>query len=136
MNSRTPDPWEAMEDSFGNWYIAGGEDDIVCELTDTDRGQDIMNARLIAAAPKLLCALKGLLSLTVDPALTAPEQRDEVRAALQAIVAAEGEEQRKYPTLRWQHRYTDEDEWHEGGLPEIPRRPGTLEVRVHVEVDE
>ena len=49
------------------------------------------DARLMAAAPDMLEALRGLLSITVDPALTEPEQREEVRAALAAINAAEGE---------------------------------------------
>ena len=32
-------------------------------------------------------------------------------------------------TLRWQHRYDDDEEWQEGSWPDNPR-PGTLKIRV------
>lgn len=61
MNTKhTPGPWEAVEigviaqkiTSHGNFYI--------CSLIDPENEEDKANARLIAAAPELLEALKQI----------------------------------------------------------------------------
>ena len=45
---------------------------------------------LEADADRLAEALRGLLSITVDPTLLAPEQREEVKGARAALAAYEG----------------------------------------------
>ena len=84
------------------WRVALVDDDTFVEESVQDGpyrpiaallpNTDLVTAAcLITAAPELLEALRGLLSITVDPTLTAPEQREEVRAASQAIERAEAD---------------------------------------------
>ena len=86
MSKHTPGPWNTSA-YYGGWdCIRDGSGQIIAKL-----GANFpANADLIAAAPDLLDALHGLLSITVDGSLTAPEQRDEVRAARDAIAKAMG----------------------------------------------
>ena len=61
--NHTPGPWAAVEHgvicekctSHGNFYV--------CGLIDPDNDEDKANARLIAAAPELLEALKSVLEI-------------------------------------------------------------------------
>lgn len=76
--SHTPGPWKVDED--GHIEAHGG---IVCMLIDTDYtiAQDKQNAALIAAAPDLLEALRGILKIRSGRT---------VKAARAAIAKAEG----------------------------------------------
>ena len=64
----TPGPWVIADDptSEGVWIdhpdLKSGEDDEICRCLDsTLSGEECLaNARLIAAAPELLAALKGM----------------------------------------------------------------------------
>ena len=57
MTKHTPGPWEPIE-----WDIweAGEETGLIARCADTDDGAVYANARLIAAAPDLFSALRGL----------------------------------------------------------------------------
>jgi hypothetical protein len=84
MVGHTPGPWEAIpdsrEDSEGDWYvIAPDEDVITLGLSEPD-------AALIAAAPDLLAALKGLVGLADEGAMFS----DRIALARAAIAKAEG----------------------------------------------
>lgn len=72
--SHTPGPWEAIDNrqvvtvaevETGRTYGYGCENDFVCDLNDGEyheyrnEKEQAANARLIAAAPELLEALKG-----------------------------------------------------------------------------
>lgn len=64
----TPGPWQIVGDDKDPWTIAGPEGSIllsICELTYTGNNAEA-NARLIAAAPDLLDALKGFVARTWD----------------------------------------------------------------------
>jgi hypothetical protein len=76
--SHTPGPWE--QDPTGDlaWWFIGTADKVVCECVESDELTDLApseskaNARLIAAAPDLLAALRDLLSDAAssgDPAI-------------------------------------------------------------------
>jgi len=79
MTKRTPGPWKVSNDGAPSWwgvYSPSTNDDIVTGLTNE------ADARLIAAAPKLLEALKELL---------ARRGMRVRRNAIAAIAAAEGD---------------------------------------------
>lgn len=66
MDNHTPGPWEAIEEGEANRYAVLGPDGDWL-LTVLHNGQQlsskqIANFRLIAAAPELLEALRGLLN--------------------------------------------------------------------------
>lgn len=58
----TPGPWNLSSKGDGRTYVEGGEraDDIAALLMDHDQRENGANARLIAAAPDLLDALRIL----------------------------------------------------------------------------
>ena len=58
-----------------------------------DNETNIANARLIAAAPALVEALRGLLDITDDPNLNWVEILDKIEKAKKALTLAEGKEQ-------------------------------------------
>src|SRR5271156_2276630 len=62
----TPGPWDIATDSYGVERIWAGEYDVACCQGDgsIDKEHRTANARLIAAAPDLLEALRVLLSVT------------------------------------------------------------------------
>ena len=71
MSGHTPEPWVVMEHfSGGNltqyWIISPNQHGMICRINVTDACGDVINeptkanARLIAAAPELLAALKAL----------------------------------------------------------------------------
>lgn len=54
----TPGPWETSSNSDGDWDVCGPDGgDMIADLKGCDNAE--ANARLIAAAPELLAALKG-----------------------------------------------------------------------------
>jgi hypothetical protein len=63
MNTHTPGPWAQAQYSPAD--VVAGEKIMVASarygLNDVSREQAIANARLIAAAPELLAAVRGLL---------------------------------------------------------------------------
>ena len=76
----------------GDEAVAGSRTEIVAEVCAADNGTDEADARLFAAAPDLLAALKDLVAYTRDEA---DAEADEGltfahSAALQAINKAEG----------------------------------------------
>ena len=81
----TPGPWKA----FSTW-VDGADGSTVAEtgLPTTPTRLAAANAELIAAAPDLLAALRGMLDVqsSRDPF----KEREAERAALAAIAKAEG----------------------------------------------
>lgn len=102
QTKHTPAPWmhEYDETSKGYWHIYGNNGDIlVCSMQDN---KSVMgnnkdpkpktcqaNARLIAAAPELLEALKMMVKLVNRTSL---EVMPEVKIACEAIAKAEGKQ--------------------------------------------
>lgn len=89
--SHTPGPWKTRSHR-SNVYVSGGIDDSDKELWITVQtpGDEIRaaNARLIAAAPDLLAALKELVA---DKYLGDPINADRMKTARAAIAKATGE---------------------------------------------
>lgn len=100
MSKHTPGPWIGAGPSFGDplprytteivteWEGEGGEVLAICELPlHHHDNENEANARLIAAAPDLLKALRDLLAEADDVIATCPLTRAAARAA---IAKAEG----------------------------------------------
>jgi hypothetical protein len=87
MNTYTPGPWEAVSDHTGFIFVGSGSGDI-CEVTSTD---DLADARLIAAAPEMLEALKAVtVAIKIEPVLSASQPwRELVITLTKAIRKAE-----------------------------------------------
>ena len=100
----TPGPWRVMEQSWSNSAVIAGEE-CICALDinhateDTQEALEAVmaaNARLIAAAPDLAAALRGLMELTKpmfvvqtpDGVVTHPAYA----AGLAALAKVEGEQ--------------------------------------------
>ena len=79
----------AWQDPLGTWHTYFSEDP---EEFYPDIPPDETYYVLKADADRLAEALTGLLSITVDPTLLAPEQREEVKGARAALAAYEGGE--------------------------------------------
>lgn len=86
----TPGPWYIDEDCkvWGNSQCVDGSDCGMCQIPVAtslaeDDGQEEANARLIAAAPELLFALKAIIALS-------DRKHDAWDAAKGAIAKAEG----------------------------------------------
>lgn len=81
MNGHTPGPWKIGKNGFDHYAITNGVEKIIAEL---DAGsflpeeEDKANARLIAAAPDMAEALKGVLRVADRKTV----EFDVVRAAL------------------------------------------------------
>ncbi|MCX7585057.1 hypothetical protein [Phenylobacterium sp. 58.2.17] len=98
--SFTPGPWEVGVLDAGSATIrASADGELVAECWITRHNRSRANARLIAAAPALLEALKALIPTNVgNPAASIPDDQvlpvdmtvGEVRKALAAISQAEG----------------------------------------------
>jgi hypothetical protein len=97
----TPGPWVIADDptSEGVWIdhpdLKSGEDDEICRCLDsTLSGEECLaNARLIAAAPELLDALKTLtdaLNESLEPVPLAADIVNAFRDSMRAIAKAEG----------------------------------------------
>lgn len=63
MSNHTKAPWKVHGSEDDGYSIFGPPDDVVCELSDDDRGQAKANATLIAAAPEMLRALENILDV-------------------------------------------------------------------------
>jgi len=86
--SHTPGPWEVFESHTGIYILDSAEQAAVCKLEWCLEAE--ANARLIAAAPELLDALKRLCSkFGVDDSGT-PRDWTEWREARAVIAKAEG----------------------------------------------
>jgi hypothetical protein len=58
----TPGPWETAVNDEGQWDVCdAGGGDLLADLSDCPENAEA-NARLIAAAPELLAALKAILA--------------------------------------------------------------------------
>jgi len=95
----TPGPWTfSVGEGGDNLSIRAGDTAVVagcgcCGSPWTDHKRAGANARLIAAAPDMLAALKGIMADTCDlePAYCAdlvPETRDLIRAAIAKATGA------------------------------------------------
>ena len=61
----TPGPWETSVNDEGQWDVcAEGGGDMVADLSASEHGE--ADARLIAAAPDLLAALKAMFADACD----------------------------------------------------------------------
>lgn len=95
MSARTPGPWETSVNDEGQWDVcAEGGGDMVADLSDCPENAE-GNARLIAAAPDLLAALKGLRAAALSEYVScdcpnASICRPSIKAADAAIAKAEG----------------------------------------------
>lgn len=96
MSAPTPGPWETSVNDEGQWDVcAEGGGDMVADLADCPESAEA-NARLIAAAPDLLAALKGLRAAALSEYVScdcpnASICRPSIKAADAAIAKAEGE---------------------------------------------
>jgi hypothetical protein len=82
MSKRTPGPWDIIDQ-----YIIAADESVICQWGSYSDA----NARLIAAAPDLLAALKALSAGLHDGIdMKANIKAAEVRAARAAIAKAEG----------------------------------------------
>lgn len=105
MNKHTPGPWTANKTGYGSIWIGGNEIDdtgfqteigsICTEYGDMSKA----NARLIAAAPDLLAALRRLMSYDFGHSAGAIQARA-------AIEKATGE---KLPVMTGSPEYTWDD---------------------------
>lgn len=100
----TPGPWRYCKTNgsptHGEHVIAGAKPGYLAEVRDCGSGDVGANARLIAAAPDLLEALKGVLAIVSDSQGVAGyhlngntaewDEFDEVDAAIDAIAKATG----------------------------------------------
>jgi len=83
MSTPTPGPWDIIDQ-----YIIAADESVICQW---ESYTEEPNARLIAAAPDLLAALKGIVAGVNDAHDSRPLIRAaEVRAARAAIAKAEG----------------------------------------------
>jgi hypothetical protein len=99
MDKHTDAPWEVVEPANGYVQIIGGIDGDadeygrpvmssvhICDVIDNQ--DEEANARLIAAAPDLLAALKGIVKFGPDAKLISTSD-DTLAAAITAIAKAE-----------------------------------------------
>lgn len=106
QTTHTPGPWWPIQTMTGSWYVNTRRDNqpedappspygatvagFVGDRTEArTSGNEAANARLIAAAPDLLAALRSVLNYAN---LGAYERADAMQAARTAIAKATGEE--------------------------------------------
>lgn len=92
MSGHTPGPWTVYPDN-GYFNIGAGKDD--CDVVSSEGISDEANARLIAASPCLLAALKALMkSIHYDSCEESDTEENwtEYQAAQAAIAKAEGKQ--------------------------------------------
>lgn len=102
MSKHTPGPWIVRETSL-SVSVVGQNGEVLFHESDKRLPGVMDDARLIAAAPELLGALIGLISITNDSAGVAGyhlngaiaewDEFEEVAAAIEAITKATGENQ-------------------------------------------
>jgi hypothetical protein len=90
MSKHTPGPWAYQEKADAYTHIVRGPNDsFICQTPQGACGTCEANARLMAAAPDLLEALKGAL-LALESGVGDPEWGARVLACAAAIAKAEG----------------------------------------------
>jgi len=88
MNMRhTPGPWTAVADGGSVLIVTAARGNTMRVVDDSPREEAAANARLIAAAPELLAALKEMLS---SPTYGNEPSESAVELAIAAIAKAEG----------------------------------------------
>jgi len=104
--THTPGPWSAeapppdaytdpdirLDPEVKFWIVGGGVGEVLAQTLLTSQGQEAANARLFAAAPDLLAALKAMVASYdgVRDALTCATVINKLAAAESAIAKAEG----------------------------------------------
>lgn len=80
-------PWQAIKFPNLPWavYETGPHELIVCQVSNPDWNRDEANARLIAAAPELLAALRALLDC---PDIADNDHKDEETHAAERMARA------------------------------------------------
>lgn len=93
MSRFKPGPWKVCRQNpsptTGEWMISGAKPGYLAEVRDCGSGDVEANAYLIAAAPELLAALRGLRDAFIGTSVEV--QADAMRAARAAIAKAGGE---------------------------------------------
>ena len=86
MNTKhTPGPWRALESKSSQHQVWKGDDHIASAWgTDVPGDEQLANARLIAAAPELLDALKRIVSVA---SVELTGRRDDVLEQARAAIA-------------------------------------------------
>lgn len=79
MNTHTLGPWEFDYSTWGYWFIEHHQGDEAYTLTKLDCGE--ADARLMAAAPELLKALREAIEIIESTGLDATAQRAAVSNA-------------------------------------------------------
>jgi hypothetical protein len=87
MSAPTPGPWHRNIPADGKYptVFAGRNQHVAVASQQKDSAETEANISLIAAAPELLAALRGLLDVTLETV----DNRAECAAALDAIAKAE-----------------------------------------------
>jgi len=88
----TPGPWHADQSTDGGWAIVPTEGFLIAVMAQVPPERIEPNARLIAAAPDLLDALRALVNITMHPQATKADIRMIANEARAAIARAEGRE--------------------------------------------
>lgn len=92
--AHTPGPWQVVygdsttlyiDDQFG---LEGGRDYYLAELRHGDEGELCANARLMAAAPKLLAALRACLPILIEHGRQSSKTTEALVASTSAIGCA------------------------------------------------
>lgn len=90
MSKHTPGPWIQAETPSGKGKVINGSGFSVCSMQGGAYCQQIIDARLIAAAPDLLEALEGLMEIeSRGRVMPIGKEWDAARAA---IAKAKGEQ--------------------------------------------
>lgn len=98
MSRNTPGPWYAKREGYSTVYVKARilgrliQEVAACGPTDAGQDQQDANARLIAAAPELLEALKAFVADWSDDTGMSGPSYESVRFAREAIAKAEGAE--------------------------------------------
>lgn len=77
----TPAPWR-VEGTNSGLFVAGAKPGYLAEVRDCGSGDVAANARLIASAPDLLAALKGVQAAWDENRLLTSDEAAAVRAAI------------------------------------------------------
>lgn len=90
MSAHTPGPWRREQNRRGQWEVFGATESIVCRVANWTQPIDDANARLIAAGPDLIAALKATHQqlLVLSGRATTDAWRTNVAQALLAAEAA------------------------------------------------
>lgn len=91
MSKHSPGPWDHVWDKHRNsGYVFGADGPVIAEVEPTESGEG--NARLIAAAPELLAALKSTMKTLAMNYLDHVADDDDQIGFLALIERIEGSE--------------------------------------------